>query len=445
MRAAAIATALAFCTTPLPQPSASRPALLRIRGSVPQLLSAPTGGNQQQQQQPTKRSAAAVVAKPPEAAVTPPEADWGGLPAAISASNAAALNSKLVKSEDAETILSLVSKNAKQLNPVNAATALHRIASHLKKARATRDRVLRDARFLALLDAAADRAASCNPRSVSDMLWAFATLQHWPPSMLKPLLTRVAFHLEANAFEAQHLALIVWAFAVLELKPTVLLARIEEVQRAPAPLTGGCGGGAFTFSERTCPDAHRPPPSPLPSPLRVREQCAISQLKSFNGQNCANLLWGFAKLNYKPEKLLPQITAKMAESRFLERMKPVEIADASFALAVLGSKEHQGDLMAQFARRATPDDLLGSFSSRQLVTLTWAYARMALKPAPLEMWVERIREQHERQPLLAQDQRNMKAALARLEIDTEWLQPPVDSEWVRPPSKPEEEEAAADA
>lgn len=342
------------------------------------------------------------MAKPPEAAVTPPEADWGGLPAAISASNAAALNSKLVKSEDAETILSLVSKNAKQLNPVNAATALHRIASHLKKARATRDRVLRDSRFLALLDAAADRAASCNPRSVSDMLWAFATLQHWPPAMLKPLLTRVAFHLEANAFEAQHLALIVWAFAVLELKPTVLLARIEE--------------------------------------------CAISQLKAFNGQNCANLLWGFAKLNYKPEALLPQITAKMADARFLERMKPVEVADASFAIAIVGSKEAQGALMSAFAARATPEDLLGAFSSRQLVTLTWAYARMALRPAALELWVERIREQHERQPLLAQDQRNVKAALSRFEIDTEWLTPPVDSEWARKPSKPDEEpaEEAAD-
>ena len=41
--------------------------------------------------------------------------------------------------------------------------------------------------------------------------------------------------------------------------------------------------------------------------------------------------------------------------------------------------------------------------------------------------------------------RNMKAALSRLEIDTEWLQPPVDSEWARPPSKPEEPAEAAEA
>ena len=203
-----------------------------------------------------------MQAPPPTASPDPASAgtghdDYFGLPAAIEASKAGAINNKLVHTTSADAVLKLTVQHASHLNSVNAATALHRLAQHLKKARSQRDRLLRDARFEELLQTTAERMAHCSPRSVSDVLWAFATLQHWPPEMLKPVLTQVATHLESHAFEAQHLALIAWAFAVLGLKPVRLLEQIELN--------------------------------------------AVAQLRSFNHQNCANLLWGFAKLNYKPE------------------------------------------------------------------------------------------------------------------------------------------------
>ena len=361
------------------QPAVRSAVLAAPRISMQAPPEAPLGAQAANSADGTKPAAAAA------AAVTAPGSDWGGLPAAMIASKCGAINSRLVKSRDAEEVLTLTDKNKKQLNAVNAATALHRIASHLKKTRAQRDRVLRDPRFLELLDIAEDRAPLCNPRSVSDTLWAFATLQHWPPKMLTPLLTRVAVHLEANAFEAQHLALIVWAFAVLELKPTKLLDRIEA--------------------------------------------CSISQLPSFRPQNCANLLWGFAKLNYKPTQLLPKMTSKLAAPDFLATLKPVEIADASFALAIIGTPEAQGALLNAFATRVTPGDLLEECTSRQLVTLTWAFARMgAAAPSEMNGWVERIKEEHASTPLLAQDQKNVAAALTRLGMDTEWLNPPEEEE-----------------
>jgi len=329
---------------------------------------------------PNGGGAAAAKRKKRAPAAADPSADWGGLPAAIVASKCGAINSKLVKSADAETVLKLTVTNAEQLNSVNAATALHRIAGHLKRSRAQRDRVLRDRRFDDLLNTIERLAPRCNPRSVSDILWAFATLQHWPPSMLRPVLTQVAVHLEANAFEAQHLALIVWAFAILELKPVKLLERIESA--------------------------------------------ALGQLKYFNGQNCANLLWGFAKLNYKPLTLLGPMSQRLAEPAFLSAMKPVEITDAAYALAVVGTREAQGELMGAFATRALPDTLLSSFSSRQLVLLTWAFARMSVRPEPLALWVAEIQAAHERQPLLAGDQRNLEVALERFGEDTTWLHPP---------------------
>ena len=66
------------------------------------------------------------------------------------------------------------------------------------------------------------------------------------------------------------------------------------------------------------------------------EACALKNLGAFNSQNCANLLWGLAKLQYQPTKLLGPICEKMAQPQFLQQMKPVEVSDAAFALALLG-------------------------------------------------------------------------------------------------------------
>ena len=280
------------------------------------------------------------------------------------------------------------------LNSVNTATALHRIAGHLKRTRAQRDRVIRDERFIALLDMVADNAPKCNPRSVSDTLWAFGWLQHWPPSMLKPLLTQVAVHLQNKAFEAQHLALIVWSFAILELKPVKLLDAIDTA--------------------------------------------ALSQLRSLNTQNVANILWGFAKLNYKPQALLGPICNKLLnEPGFVAEMKPVEITDTAFALALLGDATEHKDVILRLAVRAQPSDILSSFNSRQVVTLTWACARLQIRPPELDAWVERVQELHAKQPLLAQDQRNLERALERFDVSSDWLRPePVDDEAVEDGATP---------
>ena len=112
-----------------------------------------------------------------------PNRDWGGLPAAIAASKCAAVNQQLVTAGDAEAVLDLVQQHRSQFNAVNVATALHRVAYHLKRSRAQRDRVVRDERFTRLVDDAIERASQCNPRSVSDIIWACATLKHWPPAM----------------------------------------------------------------------------------------------------------------------------------------------------------------------------------------------------------------------------------------------------------------------
>lgn len=120
----------------------------------------------------------------------------GALIDAVAASKCGAINQKLVDARDKDLVLVLVMANRKLMNAVNVATALHRLASIEKRRRAERDALLRDARFEALLQSVVEHAADFTARQTADVLWSCATLRHWPPVLLKPMLTRVVYHLE---------------------------------------------------------------------------------------------------------------------------------------------------------------------------------------------------------------------------------------------------------
>jgi len=306
--------------------------------------------------------------------------DWGGLPAAIQASKCGAINHQIMQQKEFNALLEYVSSKQAELNSVNVATAIHRLAVQTKRDRPGRDKMLRDPRFVSLLDAAMERAPQFNPRSVSDIMWGCATMQHWPPSMLKPMLTQIAVHLKTASFEAQHLSLVVWALAVLQCKPTVLLDQIE-VQ-------------------------------------------AIRQLSDFNMQNCANIAWGFAKLNHRASgQLLPAVTEAIQRPGLLSASKPVEVSDLAFAVAVLGDAERDSSLLEQLAARASPGGVLDKFSSRQLITMLWAFARLKTAPpaGSLERWVSILQGAHEARPLLEADARNLRRALEALGLSADWL------------------------
>jgi hypothetical protein len=147
-----------FFFTPSPLAAAAvRHALVRMNQPISDArANGPT--MKQSAQQPTERPATrssngtSPTAAPVES--RDPVEDWGGLPAAVLASRCGALNNQLSKAADADAVLALVQDNEAILNSVNVATALHRIASYLKTARAERDRVLRDERFVLLSEAA---------------------------------------------------------------------------------------------------------------------------------------------------------------------------------------------------------------------------------------------------------------------------------------------------
>jgi len=300
------------------------------------------------------------------------------------------LNARLMQALDSEEVLQLTSRNCEQMNAVNIATALHRIAARNKLKRSRRDNLFRDVRFQTLSeqlsDALVEDEFDGSARSVADVLWSCATLQHWPPTLLVPALTAINAQLSSEAFEAQHLSTVVWALAKLECKPVRLLERIEMQ--------------------------------------------AISLLPKMSMQNYANLAWGFAMLNYRPIGLLPHLSAELVKSGLLASAKPVEVADTAYALAKIGANDSVctlmfKDLLLALAARAAPEAALAQFSSRQLVILICAFTQLEATPSlpsgRLDEWVAAVRTAHMAKSLLAADATKLEEALASIGVDASWI------------------------
>lgn len=324
----------------------------------------------------------------------------GALVDAVAASRCGAINQRLVEASGRDAVLALTTESAKLMNAVNVATAMHRLATLEKKRRAERDVLLRDPRFEALLDSVVGRAAEFNARQTADVLWSCATLRHWPPLLLKPLLLRVVYHLERQTFEPHHLSVMSWAFATLECKPVRLLEDID------------------------------------------RQACAVS--RELSPQNCANLLWGFAKLRQPSAELLPVVAARL-ESGLLDECKPVEVSDLAYAAAVMGTAgegscepQQAKELLAALATRALPHTCLPRFSSRQLVTLVWAHARLGVQPPQetLDAWRQAMRAAVDQRPLQKADRQSLEASLGKLGETCRGA-------WIPDTSEPVESEADA--
>jgi len=332
-----------------------------------------------------------------------PDADEGGGRSLVGSSRCAAINGKLTRSTSNKGVLNLVEKNFETLNAVNLATALHRLASINKKRRSGRDAVLRDARFKQLLSAMVEHSQELTARSVSDMLWSLATLQHWPSWMLVPVLTAVNTELDKGTFEAHHLTTTTWALAKLETKPVRLLEKIEAQVTPKLPTLGM--------------------------------------------QNLAQLLWGLATLKYEPTALLPALAPALTGSERLAKAKPVELATIAFALGELtqpGSdacddacEVWRADVLVELARVAAPGSaVLARFSSRQLVTMISVYAKLnavsALPEGQMDAWVAFTRKAHEARPLTSGDSRTLEAALDTLGINKDWVKrSEILNEWIQ--------------
>lgn len=290
------------------------------------------------------------------------------------------LTKDIFDARDNGAVLTLVKNNA-DCTVVHLAAAMHKLAVINKKRRAGRDALLRDTRFENLIGSIMERAKELDAASTADVLWSSATLQHWPATMLTPILTAVNTQLDAKTFEAKHLSSMTWALAKLQTKPVKLLEKIEAQ--------------------------------------------AIPLLSSMDMHNCANLLWGFATLRYPPKELLQPMVTSMIDRGIISGAKPVEVADLSTALSVLAKPGEHAELLLTLANRAAPDGCLEGFSSRQIVKLLSVYTKLEavaqLPEGRLDQWVLSVRKAHGETPLMARDANDLEDALNANGIECGWI------------------------
>ena len=149
------------------------------------------------------------------------------------------------------------------------------------------------------------------------------------------------------------------------------------------------------------------------------------RLEGMSMQNCANLLWGFAKLNYQPATVLPHVADALLLPGMLESAKHVEVADLGFALGVVARPGECRELLQALAARAAPETTLRYLSSRQICKLIDTFARLdataELPEGLLDAWIGIVRVAHAETPLMARDARLLEGSLKKLDVDATWV------------------------
>ena len=59
--------------------------------------------------------------------------------------------------------------------------------------------------------------------------------------------------------------------------------------------------------------------------VAIEDQAKVA-CAEFNPQNCANLLWGFAKLRQPTATLLPAVMKRLQNEKIFLQCKPVEVS-----------------------------------------------------------------------------------------------------------------------
>lgn len=157
-----------------------------------------------------------------------------------------------------------------------------------------------------LAAAAQRRAAEMNPQGVANTLWAFGKLKHYDQPLLD---TVVNFRIAVNCrnFKVQELVNTVWAFATLQCLDLTLLKVVEGEMMSRMARCEGCSEkrqmrriqpqdvSNLVWSLGTLRER------PLPLLMRLASRAPATE---FEAQHLANVAWAFAALRLRHEELM---------------------------------------------------------------------------------------------------------------------------------------------
>jgi hypothetical protein len=176
-----------------------------------------------------------------------------------------ALNKEITKSSSWEVVMKILKEaHPKDINAVNAATALYKISKISHKSRPSKTQL----DFVATL--VESKIGEFNAQGLANTIWAYATLGLTPSDRVQKALSDAVLRL-AGEFNAQNVANTIWAYAALGLTPS------DRVQKALSDAV-----------------------------LRLAGE--------FNAQNVANTIWAYAVLRFEPQAHLLRCASALSNS-----------------------------------------------------------------------------------------------------------------------------------
>jgi hypothetical protein len=213
----------------------------------------------------------------------------------------------------------------------------------------------------------------CKPQSVSNTLWAVATMgQQVPPGQLQQLLDAFAGMLQHA--KPQEVSNALWAVATMRQQvqkghlQQLLGVFVDMLQHAKPQEVSNALWAVATMGQQV-------PPGQLQQLLAA----LVGMLQQCKPQNVANALWACAKLDFFPQQLL----AAPGLAQLLQLGTPQELANAAWACGQLGHRAEQlmGALLAEakqrLAGRSSSSNI--SFDTQDNCNLCWAVAVLDLQ------------------------------------------------------------------
>ena len=253
--------------------------------------------------------------------------------------NGRAIQSDLTSSTDPRVILDVVGKHASEFDPIHAATAMHRLATHARSQR-DREAVVGDKRFKELMLVVQKKLPKMNSQGLANVAWACAKLEHHPADTL---LTEIAEGLanelrggvqstgKARETKSQAVSNTVWAFGQLRFSPGSDL--LVSLAASVAPL-----------------------------------------LKKFKAQELSNVLLGFAYLEFDPGAVFFD-QAMRATLDNLTSFEGQETSNLLWACARIG-RAPPGEVIDGLLIRDAAQNLGGSSSPLNMSQCLWACAKV---------------------------------------------------------------------
>eukprot|EP00984_Skeletonema_dohrnii_P015300 scaffold6582_cov83-Skeletonema_dohrnii-CCMP3373.AAC.1 len=214
---------------------------------------------------------------------------------------------------------------------------------------------------------AVEIGAEFNAQDISNMMWAFATVNKSHVVLFEAIGDQVVAFEHLGEFRPQALSNTVWAYATANVPHPKLFEKVAnhivESNRLDRYIPQDLSIIAWAYSTA---GVHHP---------KLFEKVAnhIVQSKSldrFNPQNLSNIVWAYATAAMHHPKLFEKMANHIVDADSLDRFNPQDLSNTVWAYATAGISHP--NLFEKVANHIVESDKMDQFNSQDLSIIVWA-------------------------------------------------------------------------